>query len=93
MPAIRTETANYTATAADETILMNATSGDVTVTLPAAAAGKRYTIKKLNAPPNKVKIVPSSGTIEGVTDIEWSVKYQGYTVQSDGTNWWIVAKF
>jgi hypothetical protein len=90
---IRTVNANYTAVADDETILVNAAAGDVTVTLPNAVSGKKYTIKKTNAPPNSVTVLPTAGTIDGAADLDWNQQYQGYTVQWDGTNWWIISRF
>ena len=96
-PAIRTETANYTALAADETILVNATSGTVVITLPnaATATGKKYTVKKIDTSGNGVNVRSAGGTIDGNaagTGITGSLPWQGWVFQSDGTNWFIVSR-
>ena len=88
---IQTVTANYTATASDGTILVNASSGNVTITLPAAAAsnaGLKITIKKTDNSSNTVSV----GTVDGTTKT-WNVQWQGYIVQSDGSNWYVVGIF
>jgi len=95
--AIRTETANYTALAADETILVNANGGAVTITLPAAntAAGKKYAVKKIDASANGVQVISAGGTIDGNaagTGVTGTLSWQGWVFQSDGTNWFIISR-
>ena len=92
--AISTQSANYTALATDETILVNASTGDVTITLPAADAankGKRFYIKKVdNSHVNEV-IVDSSSNIDGdPSPLSSSNPYQAWMLQSDGTAWFVV---
>ena len=89
---IVTKTSNYTATANDETILVNA-AGLVTITLPTAVgiAGKIYTIKKIDSTAYAVTVATtSSQTIDGVTTYTLSNQYGGVNVQSDGSNWYII---
>lgn len=91
--ATRAVTAATTITAADALVLVDTTSGAVTVTLPAAAVstGKRFTVKKTNAGANNVTLDgDGSETIDGAATLAWNTQYAAYTVQSDGSVWWIV---
>jgi hypothetical protein len=94
--AIKTVAADYTATATDNTILANTTSGALTVTLPSASSitGRIYTIKKIGTGgiDNKLTISPASGNIEGGSSY---VIYNDWTfvaIQTDGTNWYIIKR-
>ena len=91
--SIVTKTANYTASTTDETILVNA-AGLVTITLPTAVgvAGKIYTVKKIDSTAYAVTVATtSSQTIDGLTTYTLSNQYGGVNVQSDGSNWYIIA--
>lgn len=91
--AIVTKTTNYTATANDHTIRVNATSGNITITLPAAAshAGRIYNIKKIDATANTVTIDGnSSETIDGAATNVITGQYVNVCVQSNGSNWDII---
>jgi hypothetical protein len=101
---IRVVTGNYTLANDDYTVLCNNTAGvgPVTITPPAAAAsnkGRIYIVKRVNpnasgtndrcevanldgAAGNVVLRGPSPGLL--TTDVS------GVTIQSDGTQWWIV---
>lgn len=66
---ITSKTADYTAVAAsDDIILVDATAGNKTITLPAVSGltGKKFTIKKIDSSANKV-IIDGNGseTVEG----------------------------
>lgn len=84
------KTANYTATLTDYYIPVDATSGNITVTLPAASgnAGLTYFIYKTDASANTV-IVDGDGTetINGVSTLTLLARYQHMRVECDGTNW------
>lgn len=89
----RTETANTSTTVNDDLILIDATSGIITVSLPVAATvpGKKIHIKKIDSSVNTVDIEANGAeTIDGLNTISISVQYQSYSVVSDGTEWWIV---
>lgn len=91
--AVRSVTASTTVVDSDYLILADATGGAITVTLPAVSlnAGRRFNIKKTDASGNAVTIDgASSETIDGATTVAISTQYASYTVQSDGTAWWIV---
>lgn len=73
--------------AQNQVILADATSGDITVTLPSVADtnGKTITVKRIDASAN---IVTVSGTIDGGSSF---ILYDAYGVQtflSDGTQYW-----
>ena len=94
--AIATKTATYTASASDHTILCNNTTA-LTITLPLAsgAAGRIYVIKKISAAGNNVTIQRNgsgSDLIDGASSVIISVQYSSYMLQSDGTNWYTLAK-
>lgn len=89
---IVTKTANYTATANDGTIEGDATSGAITITLPATAssAGRIYVIKKIDSSGNAVTVDPNaSETIDGATTVSLSSQYSAIIVQCNyaGTAW------
>lgn len=91
---IVTKTASYTATSNDNTILANAQTGAVTITLPTAVGsnGKLYTVKKIDATANAVTIsTTSSQTIDGASSYTINTTYSGVNLQSDNANWWIIA--
>jgi hypothetical protein len=76
--------------ATDSTVLVNA-SGSRTMTLPTAVGitGRIYTIKTNQAA--AVVATTSSQTIDGSTTYSLTALYKYVTVQSDGSNWWIIA--
>jgi hypothetical protein len=90
---LSTKTANYTATSADHTLLGDASSGNITITLPAASTctNRFYIIKKIDITSNTVTIDGNaSELIDGATTYVLSTQYESVTLQCDGTNWWIV---
>ncbi|WP_293788210.1 hypothetical protein [uncultured Pedobacter sp.] len=92
-PAIVTKTADYTATAADETLLVNAASTNITITMPASpATGQKFNIKKIDSGSNSVTINGNGKNIDGNATIIGTLPYQGWTVQYDGTAWYIISR-
>jgi hypothetical protein len=94
--AIRTVTSNTTAAASDNTILANTTSASITVTLPDPAnfAGRIYTIKKIGTGglDRELTITPAAGTIDGGSSYKIYNDWTYVTLQTDGTNWYIIKK-
>ncbi len=87
-----TKTADYTAVA-EEFILGDATSNNVTITLPAAsaAANRPFNIKKIDASANLVILAAAGAdTIDGAATVSLTVQYQSLTVVSNGTSWYIL---
>ena len=77
----------------DDLVSVDATSGNTTVNLPAAASvpGKSITLKRTDASTNSVTIDPnSSELIDGLSTKKLIVQKEIYVVVSDGTGWQIV---
>ncbi len=94
--AITTKTADYTALTTDHTILVDATSNNVTITLPTAVGNSRlYTIKRIDGSVNTVTIATtSSQTIDGSTTYTGLLtQYQTVAVQSNSSHYFITSKF
>ena len=72
------------------TVHVDATTGNITISLPAASSctGRSYTVAKSDASANSVTIDPNSTeTINGKTTIVLSGQYDWLELRSDGTNW------
>ncbi|WP_133994358.1 hypothetical protein [Dinghuibacter silviterrae] len=89
-------TGNYTVAATDNTVLADATSAAITITLPNPGTinGRIYTIKKIGTGgiDNALTITPTSGTIDGGANY---IIYNDWTfvcLQTDGTNWYVIKK-
>ena len=84
---------SHAASLNDSVVLVNATSGNKTVSLPAAAQckDKRYVVKKIDSSGNLV-IVDPNGTelIDNVTAYTISATYGSIDAVSDGSNWWVI---
>lgn len=87
-----TKTANYTAKVTDEVILVDATSGNVTITLISASrTPNKYTVKKIDSSANTVTVAAASGqNIDGDTTKVLSGQWDKTTVIPSGNNWYTV---
>eukprot|EP01029_Cantina_marsupialis_P017243 TRINITY_DN3867_c0_g1_i1.p1 TRINITY_DN3867_c0_g1~~TRINITY_DN3867_c0_g1_i1.p1 ORF type:complete len:1663 (+),score=332.82 TRINITY_DN3867_c0_g1_i1:7805-12793(+) len=92
---ISTKNADYTATANDETLLADATTANMTITLPSATGntGLKITIKRIDTSSNTLSISGNTATIDGQASVTMNVAWQAYTFQCDGTNWYIIGRF
>ena len=71
----------------------DATSGNITVTLPAAAShtGRIYHIRKIDSSVNLVTVDASgSETINGALTVVITTQWDNLTIQSNGTSWGIL---
>jgi hypothetical protein len=90
------KTANYTLVAADngKVVLVDASSGAVTITLPAVASvddGYETTVKKTDATANTVTLDGNaSETIDGATTLVLSVEDESATLRGDQSAWYVV---
>jgi hypothetical protein len=87
---IVTKTATYAMTVADQVVLAN---GTFTVTLPdpTVHAGETHTVK--NTGSGTVTVAPHAAeTIDGHSTISLATQYEGVTVASDGTNWFVIGQ-
>jgi hypothetical protein len=88
-----TKTSSYTIGSSDTVIFADATSGNVTVTLPAASgvAGYRFYVKRVDSSGNTISIARSgSDTIDGMTSFTLDLQYTAFAVVSNGSNWYIL---
>ena len=99
VPAVATTAASpYVVASSTTTVFANPAAAQ-TIQLPAAnaagvVAGRPYTVKRVNTSANVVTVTSAGGTIDLVaagTGIALAAgTLDSITVQSDGTNWWIV---
>jgi len=93
---ISTITSNITLDANYHTVLCNTTSAIIGVWLPVNSAsikGRTYKIKNASTSGNQVVVDGNGSLIDGAStyNIQYLFGVMGYnTLQSDGTNWWIV---
>jgi hypothetical protein len=88
-----TKTADYTVATTDTVVFADATSGNVTITLPTAstASGYRFFVKRIDGSSNSVTVQRSSSdTIDGATSQSLPIQYMSITVVSNGSNWFII---
>lgn len=93
---VRIVNQNTEARNTDHTLLVNTSDSSKSIELPYAynAEGQILVIKKIDISGNIVKIKPlGSAKIDGYKTISLSIPYQSITIQSDGTNWWIISEF
>lgn len=77
------------------TIIVDATAGNVTITLPATTSitGRRYEIKKVDATANVVTIQPDAGdTIDGAASYNLTAQYQTRVIAASAASnsWWTI---
>jgi len=71
--------------------LCNATSGAITINLPAATNRKRFHFKKTDSSVNAVTINRAgSDTIEGAASYSLPAQYDSVTLYSDGSSIWYI---
>lgn len=83
----------YTVLATDSVIIADATSGAITVNLPAVSGtdGRTIRVKKIDSSANAVTLDGnSSETIDDATTRVLSSQYDSITIVSDDSEWWIV---
>jgi hypothetical protein len=88
-----TKTSNYTLSSTDTVIFADATSGNVTVTLPTASsiAGYRFYVKRIDSSANTCSVARSSSdTIDGQISVSIPLQYTSLTLVSDGSAWYII---
>lgn len=85
-----TVTANFTITS-EEMILVDATSGPITIILPLPANITKIVIKKIDSSSNIVTIIPAgSETIDGQPSYQISTQYTAIDLVTDDINWFII---
>lgn len=93
---IRTVAINTTILDQDFTIEVDASLGNIVITLPTAASefdvttstGNVYNIKKIDSTGNSVTIQPQGAdTIDGLPNVVITAQDVNYMIQTDGTKW------
>lgn len=90
--SILTKTASYNMNIGDDVILIDASSGNVTIKLPIPITGATYTIQALDVT-NTAKVIPNGlETLyrvknEGLVELEFESDGQGFDFCFDGTDW------
>lgn len=86
------KSADYTLTDSDFACWVDATGGNVTITLPTAVgrAGRMYTIKKVAGANNVIVDGDGSENIDGATTAVITTLYASITVVSDNSQWFII---
>jgi hypothetical protein len=84
--------ATYNASGYTELYLCDTTAHGITVTLPSAAdyKGRRYIFKKTKATHS---LAIQATAIDDGSEISMNNKNEAITVMSDGSQWWVIAKF
>jgi hypothetical protein len=86
---IRTIAANYTVQADDYTLLVDASAGAVSITLPSSVneADRLLVIKKIDVSSNNVTILPGSGeTIDGEASYALATQNESVSLHCNGQN-------
>ena len=91
---MRTEAADYTLTTTDHTVIGNCTATGRTFTLPdpTLCAGRTYILIKGDATSNLLSFSRpiSLSLTQTLSSVNYNVRLH---IQSDGTNWWLIARF
>ena len=90
--AITTVSSNTTLDNSHSTVLVDTSGGSITVTLPTASSASRrvYNIKKVTSANTLTIDGDSTETIDGSETQDISNQYDSVSIQSDGTEWWII---
>jgi len=87
--ALRKVTSDYTIEEGVDIVLVDASEGDVVVTLQSDTE-RMIWLKKIDTTYNRVVIVPATGTIDGEAQAVLVTPHEARTIVYDGENWWIV---
>lgn len=86
-----TMTNDFTLDDAFSTILLDASSNDITVTIPTANAypGLEVTLKRMDAADSAHQVTTAGALIDG--GVLWfTIQYESYTIKSDGSAWHVI---
>lgn len=85
-----TITTNYSVVGYDRFLLIDATAGNITVTLPAVSVffELSLTIKRIDATGNTVTIDGDGANIDGAGTYTLTTQYESITMTPDNTQWW-----
>ena len=78
----------YSVLSSDETVLVDATAGAVSITLPTPTSGRVLCVKKIDA---TASVVTLTGTVDGVVNPTLPAQYNSRMIQGDGSAWQLIA--
>ena len=78
----KTISTNYSVTADDDYLLVDTTSGSVTITLPSAASGRKLTVQRIAGANNVILETSGADTIDGATTFTVSDTRRSVTIKS-----------
>lgn len=82
---------NYIADNSDEILLVDSTTGNIIISLPAPNISTKITIKKISNDSNTITILPSNTyTIDGQNQLAITTQYYSYTLVGTNTNWFLI---
>lgn len=88
----QTVSSNYVVAATDTMILIDASGGNVQVTVPVAAdhEAREIEIKRIDAHASNTAtvVVSGGGTIDDATTVTLKRQYEAIRIKSDGSEWW-----
>jgi hypothetical protein len=89
VPTIVQVTTSAAVEADGEFLFVDCTGGAISLTLPTALdlPYASFTVKKIDATANAITLV---GTVDGTVNLQILTPKVSLTIQSDGTNWYIV---
>jgi hypothetical protein len=89
---VATYTSNQTLTSNDGVALVNATTGNITITLPnpSTVVGRIYYIKKVDSSSNSVILNPGAYLLDGASSFSFNIQYQSFTIVASSTGYFIL---
>ncbi len=78
------------------TVLVDASGGSITITLPSASGinGRVYIVKKIDSSSNAVVVQAQTGqTIDGMSSVSLTNRFATIAVQAYGGNWYIIGYY
>lgn len=90
---VLSKTANYSAAQGDDVILVNTTSGAISVFLFGATSGTVIRVKKTSSDTNRVTVSDTTNLIDGASTFVLNGQYDEVTLLSNGSTWNVVAKY
>lgn len=90
--AVRLVSGNTTLADTDYAVLVDATVGPVTITIPTAAGrpGRAFCVKKIDASANAVTIAPTSGQVDGAASKVLTAQWKAAEVVAHGANYYVL---
>ena len=86
---VKRVTSDYTANS-NEFLLVDASNGSVTITLPSPSANARVAVKKIDNTSNEVVVDAGTSKIDGASTFTLRTQYEAYEFYCDGNEWFVL---